>query len=172
MSKSLIYGLILPSLYLVIWTWSLYINIPSKTQLPSNSDMVEWLHSTLRNAQDKLTTRINKQSLQVPDCQSAEEVSGFLNYRKTPSEMRRRRGSELHVAQTKTQGRNFLLKLTKFYHNCWQVPLYKVITGPKHYIVNKVTIMYSQSAAFHSSSLPLSSTNMNLTCFLIFLLFD
>jgi hypothetical protein len=70
--------------------------------------MVEWLHSTLRNAQDKLTTRINKQSLQVPDCQSAEEVSGFLNYRKTPSEMRRRRDSELHVAQTKTQGRRKL----------------------------------------------------------------
>ncbi len=71
--------------------------------------MVEWLYSTLRNSQDKLTTRINKQSLQVPDCQSAEEVSGFLNYRKTPSEMRRRRDSEaLHVAQTKTQGRRKL----------------------------------------------------------------
>ncbi len=69
--------------------------------------MVEWLHSTLRNAQDKLTTRINKQSLQVPDCQSVEQVSGLLNYRKTPSEMRRR-DSELHVAQTKTQGRRKL----------------------------------------------------------------
>ena len=70
--------------------------------------MVEWLHSTLRNAQDKLTTRINKQSLQVPDCQSVEQVSGLLNYRKTPSEMRRRRDSELHVAQTQTQGRRKL----------------------------------------------------------------
>ena len=79
--------------------------------LPSNSDMVEWLHSTLRNAQDKLTTRLNKQSLQVPDCQSAKEVSGFLDYRKTPSEMRRRRDSELHVVETKTQGRRkFSLK--------------------------------------------------------------
>ena len=67
--------------------------------------MGEWLHSNLRNAQDKLTTRINKQSLQVPDCQSVEQVSGLLNYRKTPSEMRRRRDSELHVAQTNTQGR-------------------------------------------------------------------
>ena len=70
--------------------------------------MVEWLHSTLRNAQDKLTTRINKQSLQVPDCQSVEQVSGLLNYRKTPSEMRRRRDSELHLAQTQTQGRRKL----------------------------------------------------------------
>ncbi len=65
--------------------------------------MVEWLHSNLRNAQDKLTTRINKQSLQIPDCQSVEQVSGLLNYRKTPPEMRRRRDSELHVAQTQTQ---------------------------------------------------------------------
>ena len=70
--------------------------------------MVEWLHSNLRNGQDKLTTRINKQSLQVPDCQSVEQVSGLLNYRKTPSEMRRRRDSELHVAQTNTQGRKKL----------------------------------------------------------------
>ena len=70
--------------------------------------MVEWLHTTLRNAQDKLTTRINTQSLQVPDCQSAEEVSGFLNFRNTPSEMRRRRDSELHVTQTKTLGRQKL----------------------------------------------------------------
>jgi hypothetical protein len=67
--------------------------------------MVEWLHSTLRNVRDQLTARINKQSLQVPDCQSVEQVSGLLNYRKTPSEMRRRRDSELHVAQTNTQGR-------------------------------------------------------------------
>ena len=74
--------------------------------------MVEWLHSTLRNAQDKLTTRINKHSLQVPDCQSVEEVSGFLNYRKTPAEIRRRRDSELHVAQTKTQGRRKLFLKT------------------------------------------------------------
>jgi hypothetical protein len=66
--------------------------------------MEEWLHTTLRNAQDKLTTRMNKQSLQVPDCQFAEEVSGFLTFRNTPSEMRRRRDSELHVAQTKTLG--------------------------------------------------------------------
>ena len=64
--------------------------------------MVKWLHTTLRNAQDKLTTRINKQSLQFPDCQSAEEVNGFLNFRNTPSGMRRRRDSELHEAQTKT----------------------------------------------------------------------
>ena len=70
--------------------------------------MVEWLHSTLKNARDQLTARINKQSLQVPDCQSVEQVSGLLNYRKTPSEMRRRRDSELHVAQTNTQGRQKL----------------------------------------------------------------
>ena len=70
--------------------------------------MVEWLHSTLKNARDQLTARINKQSLQVPDCQSVEQVSGLLNYRKTPSEMRRRRDSELHVAQTNTQGRRKL----------------------------------------------------------------
>ena len=70
--------------------------------------MVEWLHSTLKNGQDKLTTRLNKKSLQVPACQSAKEVSGFLDYRKTPSEMRRRRDSELHVAQTNTQGRQKL----------------------------------------------------------------
>ena len=70
--------------------------------------MVEWLHTTLSNGQDKLKIRINKQSLQVPDCQSAEEVSAFLNFRNTPSEMRRRRDSELHVAQTKTQGRRKL----------------------------------------------------------------
>ena len=70
--------------------------------------MVEWLHSTLKNARDQLTARINKQSLQVPDCQSVEQVSGLLNYRKTPSEMRRRRDSELHVAQANTQGRQKL----------------------------------------------------------------
>ena len=70
--------------------------------------MVEWLHSTLKNARDQLTARINKQSLQVPDCQSVEQVSGLLNYRKTPSEMRRRRDSELHVAQTQTKGRRKL----------------------------------------------------------------
>ena len=63
--------------------------------------MVEWLHTTLRNAQDKLTTRLNKQSLQVPDCKSPQEVSALLHFRNTPSEMRRRRDSELHVAQTK-----------------------------------------------------------------------
>ena len=93
--------------------------------------MVEWLHTTLRNGQDKLTTRLNKQSLQVPDCKSPQEVSAFLHFRNTPSEMRRRRDSELHVAQTKhwVDG-TFLLKLTNFYHNCLQVPLYKVITGP------------------------------------------
>ena len=67
--------------------------------------MVEWLHSTLKNSRDQLTARINKQSLQVPDCQSVEQVSGLLNYRKTPSEMRRRRDSELHLAQTQSQGR-------------------------------------------------------------------
>ena len=67
--------------------------------------MVEWLHSTLKNARDQLTARLNKQSLQVPACQSVEQVSGLLNYRKPPSEMRRRRDSELHVAQTNTQGR-------------------------------------------------------------------
>jgi hypothetical protein len=70
--------------------------------------MVEWLHTTSSNDQDKLKIRINKQSLQVPDCQSAKEVSAFLNFRNTPSEMRRRRDSELHVAQTKTQGRRNL----------------------------------------------------------------
>ena len=70
--------------------------------------MVEWLHTTLSNGQDKLKSRLNKQSLQVPDCQSVEQVSGLLNYRKTPSEMRRRRDSELHVAQTNTQGRQKL----------------------------------------------------------------
>jgi hypothetical protein len=69
---------------------------------------VEWLHTTLRNAQDKLKSRLKKQLLQVPNCQSAEEVVGFLNFRNTPSEMRRRRGSELHVAQTKTPGRRNL----------------------------------------------------------------
>ena len=67
--------------------------------------MVEWLHTTLSNGQDKLKIRINKQSLKVPDCQSAEEVSAFLNFRNTPSETRRKRDSELHVAQTKTLGR-------------------------------------------------------------------
>ena len=39
---------------------------------------------------------------------------------------------------------NFLLKLTKFYHNCLQVPLCKVITGPCQWdrsktLYNKVT---------------------------------
>ena len=67
--------------------------------------MVKWLHNTLNSGQDKLKIRINQQSLQVPDCQSAKEVSAFLNFRNTPSEMRRRRNSELHVAQTKTLGR-------------------------------------------------------------------
>ena len=93
--------------------------------------MVDWLHTTLRNGQDKLKSRLNKQSLQVPDCQSPEEVSAFLHFRNTPSEMSRRRDSELHVAQTKTLGIwNLSLETYQFYHNCLQVPLYKVITGP------------------------------------------
>ena len=75
---------------------------------PFNSDKVEWLHTTLSNGQDKLKIRINKQSLKVPDCQSAEEVSAFLNFRNAPSEMRRKIDSELHVAQTKTLGRRNL----------------------------------------------------------------
>ena len=85
------------------------------------------------------------------------------------SEMRIRRDSELHVAQTKTLGRRwnlpiFITTVCRFHFIKWS-PVRVSDIGPKHYIINKVTIMYSHSVAIHSYSLPLS-TYMNSTYFI------
>jgi hypothetical protein len=61
--------------------------------------MVEWLHNALREAKEKLKTRLNQAGSKLPGCDSLKFLATQLNFRTTPSQMRKKRNSELHVAQ-------------------------------------------------------------------------
>ena len=129
-----VYYLILYEWCIVIWTWSLY-NILTFFSVHSINyiDMIQWLHTNLKEKRDSLVSRLHKLQPTLKST-TVKEMSCFLSFRKSPSTMRKRRSSELHVAEQEpcnTGRRNFFLCYCKW---LWiinsRAEQYKVIIGP------------------------------------------
>ncbi len=81
-------------------------------------DMIEWLHTNLKENQESLVSRLHKLQPTVT-CTTAKEMSCSLSFRKRPSTMRKRRSSEFHVVAEQEPcnygNRNFFLVIVNDY---------------------------------------------------------
>ena len=93
----------------------MYLLVLSSVHFVNYIDMIEWLHTNLKEKRESLVSRLHKLQPTVT-CTTAKEMSCFLSFRKSPSTMRKRRSSELHVAEQEPcnyGNRNFFLSYCK-----------------------------------------------------------
>ena len=77
--------------------------------------MIEWLHTHLKEKRESLVRRLHKLQPTVT-CSTPREMTCFLSFRKSPSTMRKRRSSELHVAEQEPGNRKFFsLVIVNYY---------------------------------------------------------
>ena len=79
--------------------------------------MIQWLHTNLKEKRDSLVSRLHKLQPTLKST-TVKEMSCFLSFRKSPSTMRKRRSSELHVAEQEpcnTGRRNFFFVIVNDY---------------------------------------------------------
>ncbi len=69
--------------------------------------MIEWLHTNLKEKWKSLVSRLHKLQPTLT-CTTAKEMSCFLFFRKSPSTMRKRRSSELYVAEQEASQRTLV----------------------------------------------------------------
>jgi hypothetical protein len=95
----------------------MYLLFLSSVHFVNYIDMIEWLHTNLKEKWESLVSRLHKLQPTLKST-TAKEMSCFLSFGKSPSTMRKRRSSELHVAEQEPcnyGNRNFFLVIVNDY---------------------------------------------------------